>query len=182
MEIKNHIRKAKRGDQKAFTFLLNRYWDDVYRFQLSLIKNTNEAEDITIETFAKAFEKIQTYNEEYAFKNWLLTISKNVYIDHKRKNKKKDMIISSEEVPDRPAEQPETTEEDHLILEQKLVELQKALKELKPAYRKILELRYFNNLSYREIADQTGLSMSNVKIRLMRARQMLLKKITGNHE
>ncbi len=178
MEITNQIRKAKNGDQKAFTFLLNRFWNDVYRFQHSLIKNNNEAEDITIETFAKAFEKISKFDEKYDFKNWLLTISRNVYIDHKRKNKKNDILFTETELPDRADEQNETDEEDYWIMEQKLAALQKALKQLKHPYRKILEYRYFHHMSYKEIAGKTGLSMSNVKIRLMRARQMLLKKLS----
>ena len=87
--IRNQINLAKENNQNAFSYLLNKYWDDVYNFQLKRIKNESNAEDITIESFSKAFEKINTYNDKYLFKTWLITISKNLHIDQVRKNKKK---------------------------------------------------------------------------------------------
>ncbi|MFT4984029.1 MAG: DNA-directed RNA polymerase specialized sigma24 family protein, partial [Flavobacterium sp.] len=65
MEINNQIEKAKEGDQAAFTFLLNHYWNEVYGFMLKRIENEASAEDITIETFSKAFDKIASYNPEF---------------------------------------------------------------------------------------------------------------------
>ena len=87
MEIEKAIEKAKNNDQKAFNYLLDKFWDDVYGFQLKRIENENDAEDITIQTFSKAFDKIDTYNPEYKFKTWLITISKNLHIDFLRKRK-----------------------------------------------------------------------------------------------
>ena len=81
MEIKDAISKAKNNNQIAFNFLLDTYWNDVYAFQLKRTENENDAEDITIQTFSKAFDKIHTYNEDYKFKTWLITISKNIHID-----------------------------------------------------------------------------------------------------
>ena len=77
--IQNQIDLAKDNNQNAFSFLLNMFWDDVYKFQLKRTKNEIEAEDITIESFAKAFKKINTYNNKYVFKTWLITISKNLF-------------------------------------------------------------------------------------------------------
>jgi RNA polymerase sigma-70 factor (ECF subfamily) len=187
LALKDHIRAAKNGDQQAFKYLLEKYWNDVYRFQLSQIDNASEAEDITIETFAKAFEKIHTYKEKYSFKNWLLTISKNTYTDRFRKKKrqkdtlsldnekdyKKDKILN---IPD------DNSEEDRLILEQKLNKIQKALSKLKPKYREILKLRYFDEMSYKEIAEKTGESISNVKVRLMRAKKLLAQQINNDED
>ena len=116
--IKNQITLAKANNQNAFSFLLNRYWSDVFNFQLKRTNNESNAEDITIECFAKAFEKINSYKEKYNFKTWLITISKNLHIDQIRKNKNKvnfnepdefDIIIESSPSP-----------EDNLINEQKL--------------------------------------------------------------
>ena len=86
--IRNQINLAKKNNQNAFSYLLNTYWDDVYNFQLKRIKNESSAEDITIKSFTKAFEKINIYNDKYLFKTWLITISKNLHIDQVRKNKK----------------------------------------------------------------------------------------------
>ena len=67
MEIKDAIKKAKNNDQKAFKQLLNTYWDQVYGFQLKRVENENDAEDITIQTFSKAFDKIETFDEKYTY-------------------------------------------------------------------------------------------------------------------
>ena len=72
MEITNQIEKAKKGDQAAFTFLLNHYWNEVYGFMLKRTENETNAEDITIETFSKAFDKIVSYNPEFQFNTWLI--------------------------------------------------------------------------------------------------------------
>ena len=87
MEIITQIDKAKNGDQTAFTFLLNFYWNEVYGFMLKRTENETSAEDITIETFSKAFDKIASYNPEFQFNTWLISIAKNVHIDLLRKKK-----------------------------------------------------------------------------------------------
>ena len=87
------INKAKKGDENSFTSLLNMFWKDVYRFLYSKTNDENEAEDVTIRTFAKAFEKIDTFDENYEFKTWLLSISSNLYIDQFRKRKTETISI-----------------------------------------------------------------------------------------
>ena len=79
--IQKNIDKAKTGDQVAFTFLLDFFWNEVYGFMLKRTQNETDTEDIVIETFAKAFDRISTYNPEYAFNTWLIAIAKNVHID-----------------------------------------------------------------------------------------------------
>jgi RNA polymerase sigma-70 factor (ECF subfamily) len=87
LEITKNIELAKLGDQVAFTSLLDHYWNEVYGFMLKRTENETDAEDITIETFAKAFDKIATYNPEFQFNTWLIAIAKNVHIDLLRKRK-----------------------------------------------------------------------------------------------
>ena len=87
MEIIKNIEKAKIGDQVAFTFLLDFYWNEVYGFMLKRTENETDAEDITIETFSKAFDKLAAYNPEFQFNTWLIAIAKNVHIDILRKKK-----------------------------------------------------------------------------------------------
>ena len=93
MEIEEAITRAKKNDQKAFNYLLDIFWDNVYGFQLKRTHNENDAEEITIQTFSKAFDRIETFDEKYTFKTWLITISKNIHIDLLRKEKKS-IIIS----------------------------------------------------------------------------------------
>ena len=92
MEIIKHIENAKQGDQVAFTYLLDFYWNEVYGFMLKRTENETVAEDITIETFSKAFDKIKIYNAEFQFNTWLIAIAKNVHIDLLRKKKSSHFI------------------------------------------------------------------------------------------
>ena len=145
MEINKKIEKAKKGDQIAFTFLLDHYWNEVYGFMLKRTENETDAEDITIETFSKAFDKISTYNSEFQFNTWLIAIAKNVHIDLLRK-KKSNLFVEITEEQDRQAQNiADTTPsaEDELITEQNLSRLLQFIKELKPHYQEVIQLRYF---------------------------------------
>ena len=131
MEINKKIEKAKKGDQIAFTFLLDHYWNEVYGFMLKRTENETDAEDITIETFSKAFDKISTYNSEFQFNTWLIAIAKNVHIDLLRK-KKSNLFVEITEEQDRQAQNiADTTPsaEDELITEQNLSRLLQFIKE-----------------------------------------------------
>ena len=94
--LANQIQRAKKGDQSSFNFLLHHFWSDIYNYQLKRTQNENDAEDITIQTFSKAFDKINSFDKKYQFKTWLTTISKNIHIDLIRKNKKSINIMTSE--------------------------------------------------------------------------------------
>ncbi len=175
MEIKSNIEKAKNGDQIAFTFLLDHYWNQVYGFMLKRTENETDAEDITIETFSKAFDKIATYNPEFKFNTWLIAIAKNVHIDLLRK-KKSSLFIEITDEEDQQAYNVADTSpsaEDDLISEQNLSQLLQFIKELKPNYQEVIQLRYFQELSYQEIADKINEPLSNVKIKLLRAKKLL---------
>ena len=179
MEIKENIERAKKGDQVAFTFLLDFYWSEVYSFMLKRTENETDAEDITIETFSKAFDKIGTYNPEFQFNTWLIAIAKNVHIDLLRK-KKSNLFVEITEEQDRQAQNiADTTPsaEDELITEQNLSRLLQFIKELKPHYQEVIQLRYFQELSYQEIATKIDEPISNVKIKLLRAKKLLAEII-----
>ena len=179
MEIKDAINKAKQNDQIAFNFLLDTFWNDVYAFQLKRTQNENDAEDITIQTFSKAFDKISTYNEDYQFKTWLITISKNIHIDLIRKQKKtirntsKDNEESYLEIID-----DSPSPEDKIITEQNLAKLLRDIKKLKPHYQEVINLRYFQELSYKEISEELKEPINNVKVKLLRAKKLLAAIIT----
>ncbi|MGL2994789.1 RNA polymerase sigma factor [Flavobacterium sp. TSSA_36] len=179
MEINKKIEKAKKGDQIAFTFLLDHYWNEVYGFMLKRTENETDAEDIAIETFSKAFDKISTYNSEFQFNTWLIAIAKNVHIDLLRK-KRSNLFVEITEEQDRQAQNiADTTPsaEDELITEQNLSRLLQFIKELKPHYQEVIHLRYFQELSYQEIATKIDEPISNVKIKLLRAKKLLAEII-----
>ena len=175
MEIENAIQKAKQNDQKAFNYLLHTYWEDVYGFQLKRIGNENDAEDITIQTFSKAFDKIETYNQEYVFKTWLITISKNLHIDLLRKEKSsisRQITKGDEKVINQVLDESPSAE-DKIITEQNLAKLLRDIKKLKPHYQEVINLRYFQELTYKEISIELKEPINNVKVKLLRAKKLL---------
>ncbi len=179
MEVKDAIKKAKENDQIAFNFLLDTFWNDVYGFQLKRTANENDAEDITIQTFSKAFDKINTYKENFKFKTWLITISKNIHIDLVRKQKKSIRNTSKDNedhyfdiIDDSP------TPEYKIITEQNLAQLLRDIKKLKPHYQEVINLRFFQELSYKEISEELNEPITNIKVKLLRAKKLLAAIIT----
>lgn len=174
-EIIEQIQLAKEGKQGAFSFLLNHFWSTVYGFQLKRVRNEYEAEDITIETFAKAFDRLNTFKESYTFSTWLITISKNIQIDKTRK--KNSQVYSQttdtskkhiQQIPDH-----SPSIEDNLIRDQNLAQLSHYIKQLNPDYQKVIQLRYFQEMRYNEIAEELNEPLSTIKVRLLRARKLL---------
>lgn len=182
LEINLQIEKAKKGDQTAFTFLLDYYWNEVYGFMLKRTENETNAEDITIETFSKAFDKIASYNPEFQFNTWLITIAKNVHIDLLRKKKSSLFIETTDDDDQQAYKIADTTPsaEDELITEQNLSQLLQFIKQLKPHYQEVIQLRYFQEMSYQEIANKIDEPLSNVKIKLLRAKKLLAEIIQDN--
>jgi RNA polymerase sigma-70 factor (ECF subfamily) len=179
LEVSEAIEKAKMNNQFAFNFLLDNYWNDVYGFLLKRTENENDAEDITIETFSRAFDKISSYNPEYQFKTWLITIAKNIHVDFLRK--KKNIIFSDKNNNDEQYANQVIDEspspEDTLITEQNLAKLLRDIKKLKPHYQEVINLRYFQELSYQEISQELQEPISNVKVKLLRAKKLLAEII-----
>lgn len=179
LEVKEAIEKAKQNNQIAFNFLLDKFWNNVYGFQLKRTENENDAEDITIQTFSKAFDKINTYKDTYNFNTWLITISKNIHIDLVRKQKSR--ISSQSRTEDNEEyfsivdETPSA--EDQLIKEQNLAKLLRDIKKLKPHYQEVINLRFFQEMTYKDIAETLGEPINNVKVKLLRAKKLLAEII-----
>ena len=175
-EATAHIEKiklAQEGDQHAFRYLLEFFWNDVYGFMLQRTQKENEAAVLTIRCFGKAFEKIMTYNEAYGFKTWLTTIAKNLHIDQLRKKSNTNITTeASQEVAQKIADSAPSPEDD-LIRKQRLETLLNTIKNLKPRYREVIQLKYLQELSIKQMAEKLNSSESTVKVKLMRARKLL---------
>jgi len=184
---------AKNGDQKAYAELLGRYRDAIFFMILKMINNKSDAEDLTIEAFGKAFKNIHQYSSDYAFSTWLFKIASNNCIDYLRKNKISGFqtITSADEIS-RSDDDSEPTitlssdsldPEESMIKDQKVILMRTVVQKLKPRYRKLIELRYFNEYSYEEISQELELPIGTVKAQLFRARELLynvLKKSEKN--
>jgi RNA polymerase sigma-70 factor (ECF subfamily) len=175
------VQKALDGDEKAFTRLLGRYKDAIYFMLLKMVNNRNDAEDLTLEAFGKAFKNIHQYSPTYAFSTWLFKIASNNCIDFLRRKKGTYVTIENNESGQNNEavrlKSKEPDPEEKLIRQQKAILLHRVVRRLKPRYRMLVELRYFREYSYEEIAKELDLPLGTVKAQLFRAREMLFKMI-----
>ena len=182
-DVLDAIHLAKTNNQKAFGYLFETFWDYLYQYLLKKTGNEDQAEDIAVRTFSKAFDRIETFNPKYTFETWLITISNNIQIDQHRKEKTKNKIDASvyDERVVTQVQDLSPSPEDRLIITQNLSDLLLKIKTLKTGYKTIIRLRYFEELSYKEISDRLELPINTVKVTLLRAKKVLAQKIT-NHE
>lgn len=172
------VKKALDGDQQAFGELLERYEESIYYMLLKMVNNAEDAADLSIEAFGKAFKKIHQYTPDYAFSTWLFKIATNNCIDFIRKKKLKMSSSASDsniEFENFLEELPSMTldPEEKIINNQKNDLVRDIVKKLNIRYRKLVELRYFDELSYEEIAAELDIPIGTVKAQLFRARELL---------
>jgi RNA polymerase sigma-70 factor (ECF subfamily) len=176
------VEAALAGEEKAFAKLMSRYKDAIYFMLLKMVNNKNDAEDLTLEAFGKAFKNLHQYSPNYAFSTWLFKIATNNCIDFLRK--RRGVFVSIENNQENGDNDPpiklrstEPNPEEKLIRIQKAFLMRKIVHRLKPRYRILVELRYFREFSYEEIAKELNLPLGTVKAQLFRAREMLFKMI-----
>jgi len=168
---------ALKGNEKAYAELLDRYKDAIYYMLLKMVNNKSDAEDLTIEAFGKAFKSIEQYTPNYAFSTWLFKIATNNCIDFIRK-KKANLISLDQNADDQdnlgtPLQSDSPDPEEDMIKSQRVALMRDVVSKLKPRYRTLIELRYFREFSYEEIAEELGLPIGTVKAQLFRARELL---------
>lgn len=181
------VQSALEGNQQAYASLMERYRDTVFFMLLKMVKNRSDAEDLTIEAFGKAFKKIHQYTPDFAFSTWLFKIASNNCIDFLRKRRANTISIDGQmdeygetmqmaikaDVPD---------PEEDLIRQQKSKHLHDVVSKLKPRYKELVTLRYFDELSYEEIAEKMNLPIGTVKAQLFRARELLCNVLKNTQE
>lgn len=175
------VTKAIDGDQQAFTQLLDRYRNSIYFMLLKIVKNEDDADDLTIEAFGKAFKNIDKYSPKFAFSTWLYKIAMNNCFDFLRKQKGITVPLEKNNEEGNMYElaiaDTGLTPEESFIKDQKAQILRKVVDQLKPRYKSLIELRYFKEFSYIEIADELQLPIGTVKAQLFRGRELLLNAI-----
>ncbi len=172
------VEKAKSGDEKAFASLLNRYRDSIYYMLLKMVNNPTDAKDLTFEAFGKAFRSLHTYTPDFAFSTWLFKIATNNCIDFLRKKHQTPQVIDqmdeeNEESVESQIESDLPDPEEIMINKQDITLLHKVIDELKPKYRQLIELRYFREYSYEEIAEELNIPVGTVKAQLFRAKSII---------
>jgi RNA polymerase sigma-70 factor (ECF subfamily) len=167
--------------ERAYAALMDRYRDSIYFMLLKMVNNKDDADDLTIEAFGKAFKKLHQYTPNYAFSTWLFKIASNNCIDFIRKKKKNTFSINNAIESDEGSEMEidlksdARNPEEEFMRDQKIEIMRNVVKKLKPRYRTLVELRYFKEYSYEEIADHLDIPLGTVKAQLFRAREFLFQ-------
>jgi RNA polymerase sigma factor (sigma-70 family) len=173
------VGRAIKGDQSAYASLMERYRESIYYTMLKMVNNTDDADDLTIEAFGKAFNRLEQYSPTYAFSTWLFKIASNNCIDFIRKKRIKVTSMDSGMKTDDgdimyfDAKSNTMNPEETIMHNQKVLHMRELVSKLKPRYRVLVEKRYFEELSYEEISEELDLPLGTVKAQLFRARDFL---------
>ncbi|HNP48820.1 MAG: sigma-70 family RNA polymerase sigma factor [Bacteroidetes bacterium] len=182
------VQLAVKGDQKAYAELMSRYKDSIYFMLLKMVNNRDDADDLTIEAFGKAFKNLHQYTPDFAFSTWLFKIATNNCIDFIRRKRKytfsidKNMENDSGQEMQFEIKSPMLDPEEKMIKKQKAILMRDVVEKLKPRYKRLVELRYFQERSYEEIADELKLPLGTVKAQLFRAREFLYQILKNQEE
>jgi RNA polymerase sigma-70 factor (ECF subfamily) len=173
-------RAVDNGDQAAYAELMERYRESIYYMLLKMVNNADDADDLTIEAFGKAFKRLKQYQPNYAFSTWMFKIASNNCIDFIRKERKKRTMSIDTGMSNEDGEQvtydieaDDRDPEEEMIRAQKMKAMRQVVDKLKPRYRELVVLRYFKEYSYEEISQELDLPLGTVKAQLFRARDFL---------
>lgn len=165
------IGQVLNGDQRAFAVLVDRYKDRVYSLVLQIVRNRELAQELAQDVFVKSYHSLATFRKEASFATWIYRIAYNTAISATRKKVVATASLDAYLERNQPL-QPEK-ERDGEVLEEKFALLEKALEELQADDHLILTLYYLDERSVDDISKTTGLSLSNVKVKLFRIRRKL---------
>jgi RNA polymerase sigma factor (sigma-70 family) len=175
-------------DQKAYAELMQRYREPIYFMLLKMVNNKDDADDLTIEAFGKAFKRLDQYTPQFAFSTWLFKIASNNCIDFIRKKRIRAISIDQGFTTD-DGDTIEVSVKDSVLdpaeslqKEERIHKMREIVDKLKPRYRKLVELRYFDELAYEEIAEQLNLPLGTVKAQLFRAREFLFQMMQNTKD
>lgn len=167
------------GNQKSYASLMDRYRNSIFHMMMKMVNNREDADDLTLEAFGKAFNKLPSYAPRYAFSTWLFKIAINNCIDHIRKKRLKMLSIDDPIEPDGDHNYSTNIRstaldpEEQFIRQQRLKLMRTVLNKLNLKYRLMIELRFFEELSYDEIAQELDIPLGTVKAQLFRAKEIL---------
>ncbi len=180
------IKNAIAGDRSAYEIILKKYKHSLYATVFKVVKFRDAAEDIVIETFAKAFLKLNEYNPKFAFSTWLFRMGINKAIDYlrNRKNLNTSSIdeFMNEDTPSTFAGQLVSPNDDpiqDLLKQEKITFIRFIVEKLSPRYKRVIEMYYYQDMSCEEIAKELDTTTNNVKAELFRARKIMYNIIVS---
>ena len=178
------VQNAVAGDQKAYSELMSLYWNSIEKTLSLKLMSKEDVEDLTIATFSKAFDKLDSYDDSFTFSTWIQTIASNTLIDFFRKIDQKTISIDqqkeNEDTDNIDVVDNNLDPEKHLIRKQKNKHITVMVHRLKPHYRELIILRYLDEMSYAEISKKLNMPLGSVKAKLFRARDLLMQILKNN--
>ena len=167
------VQQARDGDAAAFSRLVEAYQKPVYNLAYRLLGNSVEAEDAAQEAFIRAYTRLDTYDPSRKFSSWMLSIASHYCIDMLRR--RRGNVMSVDELPPMvDLSMPKAMQPEQVVIQGQVAdEIQQLLDTLAPSYRTPVILRYWYDMSYKEIAETMGVTESTIKTRLHRARAQL---------
>ena len=182
-EIDPLIERCLKGDQRAWDDIVRLYWRKVFNVAYKFVGRQDEAEDLTQDIFLKLFKSLKTFDRRANFSTWLISVSRNLCIDHYRSTRREHDLVSHD-VDTSTVAQPSTSESPHMALERRdrVSLLRAALDKLAPSLRTAVILRDIQELTYQEIAQRLGVPEGTVKSRINRGRTELAKQIARLRE
>jgi len=177
-----------RNDEQAYAELMQRYRKPVYHMILKMVRNVDDAEDLTIEAFAKAFKNLKRFKKDYTFSTWLFRIATNNSIDFIRKKKLETLSLNSSFTDDNGESVSIDVQDENLNPQEETIKSQKIelirtfVTKLPPKYQKLVRLRYFEELSYDEIATELDAPLGTIKAQLHRARELMYDLVKGKED
>jgi RNA polymerase sigma-70 factor (ECF subfamily) len=172
------IRRARRGDLSAFGVVVQRYQGSVFNVCYRFMSERQLAEDLTQDTFIRAHQHLESYDDSRPFGPWIRRVAANLCINELNRNKK--LVFSLDEQMDTPLERITRGPEEAQVARERKRRVREAITELPPHYRAVFELRHFQELCYKEIARALSIPLSDVKSHLYRARQSLAQRLEAN--
>ncbi|HBK29498.1 MAG TPA: RNA polymerase subunit sigma-24 [Parabacteroides sp.] len=173
------------GDNTAFDVLLNRHKNSVHSYIYFIVRNKELTEDLFQETFIKVITTIKQgrYTDNGKFKAWIMRIAHNLIIDNFRQERNENMISNDEVEVDlfNNIKLCEHTIEEELVKQQVLKDIRRLVKSLPENQREVLEMRYYQDLSFKEIADMTGVSINTALGRMRYAIMNMRRLAAENH-
>jgi RNA polymerase sigma-70 factor (ECF subfamily) len=170
------------GNQELYEIITEEYFDIIYYHIRCIVKNHEDAQDLTNDVFVKAYKSLNLYKPEHKFGTWLYKIATNTAIDFLRKKKTVSNIQVQQQTESHEQIADNTTPESKLIDQQNYATLKDAVSKLKSNYRTIVKMRYYDELSYEEIARKLNIPIGTVKASLHRAKAILCQLIINQQK
>jgi RNA polymerase sigma-70 factor (ECF subfamily) len=172
------LRRARRGDLPAFGVVVQRYQGSVFNVCYRFMGERQRAEDLTQDTFIRAHQRLESYDDSRPFGPWIRRVAANLCINELNRNKQ--IVFSLNEQMDSPTEGLMRGPEEAQVVREQRRRVREAIVDLPAHYRAVIELRHFHELSYKEISRALSIPLSDVKSHLYRARQKLAKRLAAN--